>query len=528
MADDPEVADADLAVLDMALAEVLDARTPRDVWPELAARSDRRLVATTPWRSWLAAAVLLFALGAAAVWAFTMHEAPTFASEPWRDPKGPWSLAELATRVQRATSATLQARGTWSDELGTWVALKRMIFDDLFRGRLSPAVDREDLVAIGANLTTAHEIPIAVERVWTHAINVSGDGARCTMLVQYRDGAIPRVGYASPRGAVELDAATLPGDLLPELTEVTRATIAVLGIVVGAGGFAAVPPTAKSLRLVEVPATALAEFTRFPDVRRIDLTSAPEWHSAAALNTVAATPITGLWLRADFLTRPAFQAMARLQSLEELSLLPGDVFASMFGTTRPPLAAALDDAALVALATLPKLRELGLAGGTFTDDGVRALGTLSLTELGLVACDRVHGDTLARIRSLKRLTLTGCRGLRHDVLATLGAMPALTTVNLIAVPHGLRLDSLPANTKVGNLTVTGAFDVQQAAALANCAALEELGLQRDPPLRDVDLEPLRALRKLRKLSLASDALTADGLASLRAALPGCRIDDEIW
>jgi hypothetical protein len=534
MADAHEVPDADLAVLDMALTEVLDPRTPRDVWPALAARSERRLVATTPWRSWLAAAVLLFAFGVAAVWAFSKHEPHTFASEPWRDPEGPASLAELAARVQNAKSASLQARGTWSDELGRWVAWTRTPLDDLFRGRLRPDVERDDLQAIAANLAKTRENTGAVERVWTHTINF---GARCTMLVQYRDGTVPRVGFASPRGAVDLDGAPLPGDLLRALTELTRTTIAELGIVVGAGGFAAVPSTAQALQLVAVPATALAEFTRFINVQKVDLSLAPEWHSAAALGTIANAPLRSLWLRADLLTPPAFPTIARLQALDSLWLMPPDMFVTMldtnamFDTGRPPRAASLDDAAMAALATVPKLRELGLAGGVFTDDGLRALGTLPLTELILLACDRVRGDTLPSFRSVRRLTLTHCRGLRPDLLATVGApgaMPALRAINLIGVVRGSRLDAMPANTDVSGLTVTGAFDVQQAGALATCMALEKLALQREPPLRDVDLEPLRALQHLRYLKLGSDALTAEGVDALRAALPKCRISREIW
>lgn len=535
LADLPADERAQLAVLEMALAERLAGQQPPDLWPRLLAEP-RADVAAPPRRGrWLVAALLLLALGTVATFAVTHEPAAAPAAAPaadWPDdtssPGGPTTVEELRQRLEPVTQATLRARGSWCASRGAWLRWPRFPLDDLFRSAMQPAVDRDDLPPIVAALcaeTLAPPDPTPV--AWTHEIVLVAGNDVLAVLLQTGGASAPRVAWKSPHGPIELTTRHFPfAQLQEQLTATSRATIAGLGLVLGVGGFAAVPADARRLRLLDVPADTVGELARYRQLRQIDLTDSPGWHRTDVLRQLP-SPLEELVVSPTLLRADAYPALGALTNLRELFLVGGNPLAVMFGDEPTAASPRLDDAALAALAGLTRLQELALAGGTFTDAGLQALAALPLQRLALIDCPQLRGRTLGSMRTVRNLFLRG-DGLDGDVLAQAAALPALRDLVISARHTPVALGTLRQAPHLGKLLLDTATPRHELAALASCQQLRSLALRLRPPLRDDELVLLHGLTQLTSLKLVSDLVTPAGRASLKQALPRCTIGDELW
>lgn len=522
---------AALAVLDMALAERFTGAHPPSLWPRVQAAS----AAARPRRGWLVAALLLLALGAVATFAVTAARSTAPAQAPaedWpdgvRSPSGPSTLEELRQRLAPVTKTSLRARGSWLAGSGTWLPWQRLPLDDLFRPTMTPELEPAVVPSLVAALRAEALAPTdRAPVVWTHELVLVAGNDVLFVLLQTGGPTPPRLAWRSPRGAVELTTQHVPfAQLQAQLAEVSRATIAGLGLVLGADGFAAVPESSRRLRLVDVPAAAVEQLARYRDARQLDLIGSPAWHATAVLRQLPST-IEGLTVAPSRLAADAWPVLGALGNLRELFLVGDGPFAVMLGAAAVTSAPTLDDAALTALSGLTRLQELALAGGSFTDQGLLALAALPLQRLALLGCPRVHGRTLGSLPSLAALLLRG-EGFDRDVLAQTSRLPALHELTVFAPRTAIALDALPGLPKLDHLTLDTATPREELAALARCAGLHHLGLRLAPPLRDDELHLLTACSQLRILKIPGDGVTAAGRARLKQALPRCSIGDELW
>jgi hypothetical protein len=528
---------AELAVLDVALAERLRGERPPDLWPALARRTNPAHARPAASRAWLLAALLLLTLGTVAMLVVTRGGAPDAAATAPADdtasPSGPHSLEELHERLRRAEQATLEARGSWDAARGAWVPWPRHPLDALFRPSMTPKLDRDDLPPLVAALQMAAlaraDGAVVRDAVWTHGCTIVCGGGRndaIGLLMQTGGPQPARVAFRSPRGAIELAAPTFPFAALAEpLADVARATIEGLGFVIGANGFAAVPDGARMLVLLDVPASAAGAIQRFTALRQIDLTRAPQWHRTDVLRQLPRT-LESASLSPVHLTADAYPVLGSWQQLRELFLVDGDSLRAFTGEQPVVPAPRLDDAALLALGGLRQLRELGLAGGSFGDDALGHLAGMDLKILALLDCPRVRGQGLTHLTRAKGLFLTGAL-LDRDMVAHAATMPLLEELG-VRTTIAIDLIALPRATSLKKLFLDGGVDRTQLEVFAQCMALEELSLHLQPPLRDDELPALYGLRKLRSLAIESELVTAAGRAALQTALPDCKLKSERW
>lgn len=144
------------------------------------------------------------------------------------------------------------------------------------------------------------------------------------------------------------------------------------------------------------------------------------------------------------------------------------------------LGLSLEDVALKALGGCAQLEYLRISKGSFTDDGLAALG---------------------RIRTLARLNLEGGGAVTDAGFAALFSQLA-------------RLQTL----SVGHVALSD----QSAAALAKLPQVTTLDLSRSG-LTDVGLMTLAAAPRLRLLNVRGSKVTADGLAAFARAAPKCQL-----
>jgi hypothetical protein len=523
--------DPDLAVLDQALAERLAGEAPPDLWPRVHAALRGAPAPAHRRHGWLVAALLLLALGTAAVFAVTREAAddvPAVAPDDAGSPSGPRTLEELQQRLAAATKAIAQARGCWSAAAAQWVAFPRFPLDDLFRSALRPQIDLADVHAIVAGLAGATLAASRDRIVWTHELSLTSGKDGCALLLQVGGPDAPRVAFRGPDGAVPIAAPCFPfATLQPQLTELARTTVAQLGLVIGAGGFAAVPESAKSLRLIGVPASEVTELARFRAAGNIDLSRSPACHRTEVLQHLDPERIADLWLAPEHLARDAYPVLGALHNLRELHLVGGDWLAIFAGREPFARAPSLDDAAVAALNGLTKLKQLTLAGGSFGDDALTALAALPIERLSLIDCPRVHGHSLGALRNVKALAV---RGIAPDgsFASQVATLPLLWQLSLFDIRGELGLADLRGAPKLRSLQLDGRLDRGELVHLAGCAALEELMLRLTPPLRDDELGLLHGLTRLRRIEIVSDAVTPAGRDALRKALPDCKIGADVW
>lgn len=534
-ADDP-LARAELAVLEQALHEHFIDRTPPDLWPAVAARSAAThglhpSSTTMRQRSLLVAALMLFGLGVVTTMLLWRPgtERNDLASTP-QDPSAtlPNDLAALQAELVTTNEIQVQTRAVWSPELRRWATLPRHDLDAVFQSPLHPALDADLVARIRAAIADAKLAPgvggKAPLPTWSHSLILPRKQAE--LMVRIGGDAPPLVGFASANGPVLLHAPNFPfAELEPVAVRTTKATVEAQGIVLGAGGFAAVPTTATRMRLFDVPNSAVGELARYPSLRQLDLTAAPAWHDAATLRALAASSLESLTVAPHRLDAAAFGALGQLRTLQELFLVERHPVLHVFERHTTTQAPSLDDTALQALGNLVALRELTLAGGRCTDAGLQALAALPIELLALVDCEAVRGETLAALPHVRELIVRG-GSLGQAAAQQLANLPKLKKLYLLEAAAALPLGPLASSRSLADLTITGPFARSELPQLAPAGALRELRLQPTPPFADDELPLLHGLRQLKQLSLAG--ATAVQRAALHAAMPNCQVGDELW
>ncbi len=182
------------------------------------------------------------------------------------------------------------------------------------------------------------------------------------------------------------------------------------------------------------------------------------------------------------------------------------------------------------LEILPKLRMLqGLAleNMPITDRAIEVILQLSSLQRIYVTDTQITAEGVSRIAALANLEELGLGGLpvTGAVLRDLTALPRLnhlvlrrtkvTDAGLVEIAHIGSLRNL-------DLCSTAITD-QGLVHLRNMPGLEKLNLEATQ-VSDGGLHDLKQIRTLRALNVKGTKLTAEGIASLREALPECKID----
>jgi hypothetical protein len=524
--DDDQRTDAELAVLDMALAEALTRRSAPDVWERLAAAA----AVAPPRRArghWLAAALLLLGLGVVVAIATLERQPPALTPDAVPAASDVDSLATLRERLRNCRRAYTRAEGSWCAATRSWIDFRRRPLDDLLTFGMSPYVEPEELDAIRAAIESATLGAKASEITWTHHIESSQADSRFRLLLRVGGEQPPLLAFASDTASVLLNAPGFPFAALAEtLHEVTKTTLQKLGLVLGPEGFAAMPTGATSLRLLAVTADRANELHRFGKLTSLDLSASPQWHAAHVLRALAVLPIDSLVLSPADMAPDAYTGLGSLRSLTKL-FLANDPLRQLMGQQPAPTAASLDDAAIAHLRELADLKELCLAGGTFTDAAFGTLASLpELRQLVLIACPNVRGTGIDQCRQITSLFVRSGT-LSRDFARRVALLPQLEGLGVWHTDLQ-DLGDLANCPRLKGLTLVGAMDRTRLPTLARCTSLRELGLDLAPPLRDDELPLLHGLGQLKKLGITSDQVTEAGRAALRAALPHCQIKNEHW
>ncbi|MEN6333658.1 MAG: hypothetical protein ABFE01_05315 [Phycisphaerales bacterium] len=165
--------------------------------------------------------------------------------------------------------------------------------------------------------------------------------------------------------------------------------------------------------------------------------------------------------------------------------------------------AMMTDNGLKALATLPRLRHLRLAG-PFTDRGVQILASMPSLKVLWLESPNVTEESLrylAQSPSLERLCVPWLDRITDRSMTYLSSMPKLKALG------------------VGNAWSPDAG----VATLASLTNLEVLALKGGPRLTDQGLLPLPAMPRLRALQIYNSGITEQGIA----ALSSCKTLDSI-
>jgi internalin A len=291
-----------------------------------------------------------------------------------------------------------------------------------------------------------------------------------------------------------------------------------------------------------------------------------------------------LRLSGSGITGTGVKQIATIRGLTELSLLDAQIdndglgrLAGLSSLTVLSIqrSALVSDAGLEHLKRLPKLTNLGLLDLSITDAGLaRLAGLTQLRLLDLRGSAQITNGGLAQLRRLKTLKVLRLRGysIGDETLAIVKDFPALTGLTVeesaITNPGLAHLSRMPleeislfrcysvsdeglehfkglANLRqlsLRDMPITGAGlvhlrDKQKLAVLrlnetgVDDAALKHLaGLKslarlelRQTRITDAAVEPLAKLKSLKVLNVSQTGLTEDALRRLKAALPGCDI-----
>lgn len=527
---------AELAVLDMALGERFGDRAPRDLWPGTAARLLRaRSAAPARRQPWLLAAGMLLGLGvvtAIALWRPTPTPTPTAPPELPQDPAAtqpalPASIAELKARLATATEMRLQAKAVWSPPLGRWVAVSNRKTGSWLQPvtSIDPNLVAAIRVALGGARQVGNPNPEAAAPPWSHQLTMDSE-LPVLLMVRVGGEQAPAIAFQTPTGTAFLEVPAFPFEALaPAAARAAARAIAETGLVLGAQGFATLPTTTKQLLLHDVPTNAIGELERFSALQELDLTAAPAWHEATVLESLASRSLDQLYLAPRLLDAAAFRALGTLTSLRKLGLADSSVIDQVVARRPNPPAPALDDGALQQLSGLDRLFELALAGGTFTDVGLRALSKQPIELLALLDCERFSGESLAGLPLVRELVLKDGR-LGAAAAGQIAAMPSLKKLYLIGDAATLPLAPLAAATRLTDLILIGPLLRSDLPELARLQTLEHLLLIPESALSDPVLMHLTGLRNLKRLSLPLS--TIEQRAMLQAALPATTIVDTAW
>lgn len=195
----------------------------------------------------------------------------------------------------------------------------------------------------------------------------------------------------------------------------------------------------------------------------------------------------------DPLTAVGIAAVCALPKLRTLAVLegngiPADALRAL-GTARglqvvQLISDAVDDAVLVALATLPDLRELELVGcRSFGELGMRAIASIrGLEALDLRGCSQLTTEQLAlvgELRALKRLGLASLPNLRDRAVMPLQNLVALEDLDLAEGRFSSKaMQALEPMVRLRRLVLEDCKELVGSALLHVPVGVEDLDLTR--------------------------------------------------
>ncbi len=526
---------AEIAVLELALAEHFgSARAPAGPGDANAAAAEPAgadAPRPTMRRPWQLAAAMLF--GAFVVIALAIdrwrHESQTpLTQDPQRTSTE--DLADLQRDLAAVRTIAVRALAAWSDELQRWVPLEvhelqTMPWPDT-RPELAAELQQGMLTALALATIAADAPPAATP--WTHELELRTTGRKHLLRLRLADDQPARIELATRSAALPLHVPQLPRRELERVAiATTQATLAQVGIVLGASGFAAVSAEAVSLQLVDVPAAAIDELLRRRTVHNLDLRRAPAWHDPAVLRQLAALPLREAWLSPLHLDADGTAALATWRELRFLGVCALSPMVLYETRMLPAAGAKFDDRALQALGAAKALDQLVLAGVDISDDGLAFLARLPLRQLHLAHCPHVRGASLARIDDLVRVSWMDM-ALDESVLARLAALPKLTTLFLrpqIEAP-AVSLAPLANAASLEDLRIFGPLRTEDLPQLAGLERLRSLRLAPTRALTIAELAPLAKFPALHRLGIVG--LDATLRRQLQELLPKAEIGDEAW
>jgi Leucine-rich repeat (LRR) protein len=278
--------------------------------------------------------------------------------------------------------------------------------------------------------------------------------------------------------------------------------------------------------------------------------------------------ITGVDLHASWVTDTDLRRLAQLpyltsldlsltritdQGMEELKNLPGIVDLNLY------YAEYVTDEGMAAIKGWKKLKRLNVHGAKFSDttlEHISGIATLESLNIGSGMVTDIGLERLTSLTNLKELTLGGNK-LTDAGLQALRQMPGLTYLDLggrqgtdanvwairmsdAGLDAVLSLKELRelrfACTSIG-VGIEGArfADVSYVSVTTGwlekmkaLPKLEKLQLQGCDRVNDDSIRALAALPELRQVDLKGSAVTEKGVAALRAAKPGIRVDFGPW
>ncbi|MBL8739385.1 MAG: hypothetical protein JNL12_23360 [Planctomycetes bacterium] len=218
----------------------------------------------------------------------------------------------------------------------------------------------------------------------------------------------------------------------------------------------------------------------------------------------------------DPLTSVGIAAVCALPRLRTLAVaegngIPADALRAL-GTARGLqavrlLSDAVDDAVLVALATLPALRELELVGcRSFGEVGMRALASMrGLQALDLRGCSQLTTEQLAlvgELRALQRLRLAGLPNLRDAAVMPLQNLVDLEDLDLADGRFTSKaMQALEPMVRLRRLILADCKELVGSALLHVPVGVEELDLTHCPLDRGAGPLLTQRFPKLRRLCL---------------------------
>ena len=194
----------------------------------------------------------------------------------------------------------------------------------------------------------------------------------------------------------------------------------------------------------------------------------------------------------------------------------------------------LGDPEIMAIASLPQLRELDLSGcEEVTDGSVSELRRLfSLEKLDLSFCNQITDASLivlAGLPALRFLNLNWCYGVTDAGLSALGQCQTLESLSLWSCEDvtdaGVEaLASLPALRTLELPEFAAITDRALSVLSARASNLESLRLDHLHEISDEGVACLGELKRLRSVVVQScPKVSADAVAALRKALPECQV-----
>lgn len=274
----------------------------------------------------------------------------------------------------------------------------------------------------------------------------------------------------------------------------------------------------EGLDRVQLPGDNLTDaisdnFTSFSDLKSLQIHGGTGWTGKSFGGLSRATRLRTLSLENSGFNDEGAEAISKIPSIEELFLQRTKV----------------TDAGLVHLAKLRNLRRLGLNETAVTADGLGVLkGLKNLESIGFLTSDLPdYKDAVTKMSTyFPRLISTRVRGrsLGKEHFEPLAAWRSLT--HLAIADSELRAGAVPAiGTLVGlewleiTNTIFGDIDLDELKGLKSLKRITLGGTK----VTDSGLSKLKVLKNLKEINVPNTPVTAEGARALEREFAGCKV-----